>query len=155
MAETSFKPEYAHSGKDRRITLPQHYRSRIAWLEGEAPISAWLLLIQPGRFRLLSDSDIENYERLAAVRSLIIDGPNPVAVRASEFESNARAARIGRLIPITIEKGATRRLVLPREVVQGDQDRWAFVLLFSLGFLEIWVLDAFTAASSCPLDSAI
>jgi hypothetical protein len=155
MAEEFFAPQSLYAGKDRRIAIPQQHCKKIAWvIGGSKPVRGWLLVLVPGRFRLLSDSDVERDERLSDIRSLIIDGPTePEGTSPIEFESNAKAAVIGRLVPVSID--ASSRIVIPKEVLPDDRDRWTFVLLFSLGYLEMWLVDVYNAALACPLDSAL
>jgi hypothetical protein len=154
MAEEFFAPEFVHCGKDRRITIPQRHSKKIAWVVGSSkPIRGWLLLLVPGRFRLLSDSDVERDRRLAEIRSLIIDGPTELGASPVEFDSDSKAAVIGRLVPVFIDPAS--RIVIPKEVLPNGRERWTFVLLFSSGYLEIWLADVYDAALACPVDSAL
>jgi hypothetical protein len=156
MVETPFTPELANASSDRRISIPESYRKKIAWMNGGEPLRAWLLTLMPGRFRLLSDLEVTKDPRLAEIRTLIIDGPIETTVQATEFLLAGRAAIIGRLVPISITAPTTScRLVIPNEVLPESRERWTFVLMFSLGYLEIWILDVYNAALSVSLDSVI
>jgi hypothetical protein len=154
MAEEFFAPEFVQSGKDRRIAIPQRHCRRISWVAGGGKsVRGWLLVLVPGRFRLLSDSDVERDKRLSDVRSLVLGGPTEVGASPVEFESDAKAAVIGRLVPVFIDP--TSRIVIPREILPNERERWTFVLLFSLGYLEIWLVDVYNAALACPVDFAL
>jgi len=153
MAEDLFGPEFVRSGKDRRITIPQRHCDKIAWVTGGKTIRGWLLLLVPGRFRLLSDSDVESDKRLAQIRSLILDGPAELGGSPVEFESDPKAAITGRLVPVFIDSAF--RVVIPKELLASEKEQWSFVVLFSSGFLEIWLLDVYNAALACPVDSAL
>lgn len=122
--------------------------------DGGSTVSGWFLVLAPGRFRLLSDTDVERDEKLSNVRSQIIDGPTGLdSASPVEFESSARAAVLGRLVPVSID--SSFRIVVPKEVLPAEQDRWAFVLLFSMGYLEIWLANIYNDALACPLYSAL
>lgn len=154
MAQAFFTPVFLQSGKDRRITIPQQHCKKIAWVTGGSTVSGWFLVLAPGRFRLLSDTDVERDEKLSNVRSQIIDGPTGLdSASPVEFESSARAAVLGRLVPVSID--SSFRIVVPKEVLPAEQDRWAFVLLFSMGYLEIWLANIYNDALACPLYSAL
>jgi hypothetical protein len=114
----------------------------------------WLLMIEPGRYRVLSDSEVQLDQDLREVRSLIVDGPAPPDGPATAFEPNARAARIGRLILTTLAPPRPSwRLTVPKHITQGNRER--LVLLFSQGYLELWLTDVYTAATAAQLDSAV
>lgn len=109
----------------------------------------------PGRFRLMSDSQTEQNEHLREIRSAILEGPTE-NVGATIFESNDRAALLGRLVPTTLAfHNSSWRLALPEQIVPDPKEHENFVLLFSLGYLEIWSTDVYDAARTVPLDSLI
>lgn len=109
----------------------------------------------PGRFRVLSDPEVAQDQKLSDVRSLIIDGPMQANISATEFEPNERAAIIGRLIPTTLAPPPPSwRLTVPRQLVRDAKDG-QFVLMFSLGYVEIWFRDIYLSALAPPLDSVL
>jgi hypothetical protein len=156
MVEAKFTPEFLEAGKDRRITIPQAYSEKIPWLrDTETPVRVWLLMMVPGRFRILSDPEVERDPKLALVRSAIIDGPGDAEVALTDFETSERAALIGRLVPATLAGPSPAwRLTLPKQVVPGSGPNM-FVLLFSLGHAELWFHSTYTAAMEPPLDAVI
>lgn len=152
-----FDPEIVRSDAgDGRIPIPQKFSDRVRWISGTEQLRVWLLMLLPGRFRLLSDSQVQGDGTLSEIRSAIMDGPAELAGSAVGFESSERAAMIGRLIPVNLAPpGPCWRLTLPKPVLPDDKDRRRFVFLFSLGYLEIWLLDVYKAAQALPLDSVI
>jgi hypothetical protein len=157
MVEPRFEPVFLEVGRDRRITIPAAYADQVDWLahESEKKLLAWLLMIASGRFRLLPDSTVEHDPKLGRLRSIIIAGPAEPEVEATVYESNERAAAIGRLMPVPLSgPHPSWRMVVPKHGVP-DSEQYRFVLLFSLGYLELWLLDVYTAAVKAPLDLAI
>ena len=112
-------------------------------------------MIAPGRFRLLPDSTVEHDPKLGRLRSIVVTGPPDPEVEATMYESNEHAAAIGRLMAVTLTgPHPTWRLVVPKHSVP-DSEQYSFVLIFSLGYLELWLLEVYTAALRAPLDLAI
>jgi len=112
-------------------------------------------MIVPGRFRLLPDSAVERDPKIGPVQSVLINGPPDAEVEQTVYVSGERAAIIGRLIPVVLSgPHPTWRLVIPKGVVP-DSEQYTFVLIFSLGYAELWALDVYAAALNVPLDSVI
>jgi hypothetical protein len=156
MVEARFAPEITSADPGRRITIPQRYCERLPWIRGGETLSVWLLMLLPGRFRLLSDPEVEKDPRLREIRSVIVGGPEVSDTPPSVFEPSEQAASIGRLIPATLAPpGPSWRLTLPKQISIEDENRRRVVLMFSMGYMEIWFLDIYNAAIAAPLDSAI
>jgi hypothetical protein len=153
MEENGFGPNLATSDAGR-ITIPARFSKRIPWLCEDKALMVWLLMPEPGRFRLLSDAEAAANEEISSIRSLIIDGPEMSDVLPTDFEPAERAARLGRLIPTTLSLSSSSgwRLSIPRQVAPKEE---TFVLLFSLGRLEIWRLEVYNAALSHPLSAVL
>ncbi len=118
-------------------------------------IRVWLLELVTGRFRLLSDSEAEQDPKLGEIRAAIVDGPGEVDAAATQFESSEMAARLGRLIPATLSPPRPSwRLTLPKRMIL-QEDNKNLVLLFSLGYLEIWLPRVYQAALSSRIDQVI
>jgi hypothetical protein len=115
-------------------------------------MSVWLLMLQPGRFRLLSDEEAAADGEIGLIRSLIVAGPQPPDGSLTIFESAELAARLGRLIPTSLSPSSTSgwRLSVPKHLSSKEE---RFVLLFSLGRLEIWLLELYNSALECPLSA--
>lgn len=156
MVETRFAPEFVNIGAESRITIPQAYCERILWVCGDQIMRVWLLQLVPGRFRLLSDLAVEQNQKLLGLRAAIINGPDETAADATALESGELAALIGRLIPTTLSPPRPAwRLLVPKHIVPDDRNKRTLVLLFSLGYLEIWYLDTYNTALSSSLDLVI
>jgi hypothetical protein len=153
MEEIGFGPIFVQPDAGR-IAIPARYSKRILWLSDSKPLNVWLLMLQPGRFRLLSDGEVTANEEINAIKSLIVDGPEISGISATVFDSPERAVLIGRLIPTTLSQSLSSgwRLSIPRRVAPRDQ---TLVLLFSQGRLEIWLLEPYHAALAHPLSSLL
>ena len=81
MVETPFAPELAKIGSDGRITLPQAYCDKLPWVRGDEALLVWLLMLLPGRVRLLSGGAVVNDPKLATVRAVIINRPTELTCR--------------------------------------------------------------------------
>jgi hypothetical protein len=142
------------AGADRRISIPAAFCEKISWLLASEAKLCWLLMIVPGRFRILSDPAVEQDPKLGQVRSLLLDGPSE-AVEATTHEASERAAVVGRLVPIILTgPNPSWRFVVPRHLLSGPQ-RQSFVFMFSLGHLELWLREVYVAAQKPPLDSVL
>jgi hypothetical protein len=153
MEDSTFGPSQAKPDAGR-ITIPARYCKRIPWLCEDKAMSVWLLMLQPGRFRLLSDKEAAGDGEIGLIRSLIVDGPQPADSSPAIFEAAERAARLGRLIPTTLSPSSTSgwRLAVPKTITSKEDP---FVLLFSLGRLEIWLSEAYIAALEFPLSAIL
>src|ERR1700676_1866683 len=93
-------PVHMSPDPDDRITLPKHFSDLVPWA-ASADGHAWLLLLESGRYRLLSDRQVQGDPRLGPIRLLILEG-KPVLVsdltRAKDLEDEAMVAR---LVPIS------------------------------------------------------
>jgi hypothetical protein len=155
MVEAIFVPEVISAGTDRRFHLPKAYSDKIPWMSGSASLSAWLLIRVPGRFRLLSDFEVEGDPKLRDLRSRIIEGPHGNEVSPSEFDSNDRAALIGRLVATTLTAPPPGwRFILPKHLTPEGACR-SVVVLFSSGYCEIWFPEVYKAALESPIESII
>jgi hypothetical protein len=143
-AQTSI-PEH-----DNRITFPKHLSERILWDGRE--IQVWLLLLEPGRYRILLDEQVQNDSKLEPIRLLILEG-KPVLEANPSFAVDAVAeAIVAKLVPTRMEHPANKtwRIVFPVELnifAPPDCDLNAFSILFSLeGYWEIWYTAVLRAA---------
>lgn len=155
MVETPFAPEVVRADSGWRITIPQLYCEEIDWIRGEQVLPVWLLTLSPGRFRIISEEQVTQNENLNQIRSLIVGGLRPPRAETTESEPNPVAARIGRLIPTTLTPPKPSwRLLVPKSVDPLGQRRRTFVLLFSLGYPELWLPETYEAALARPLEEA-
>ena len=150
-------PAHVTADASNRIPVPKPFTDRIEWIGGPEPIQAWLLLLSPGRFRLLSDRQVKGHPHLEPVRSLITEENFPDLTDPTLAEEPWRAVIVAKLLPASITPpGPVWRISFPRgfEVfVPPDCDRKALSLLFSLeGYLEIWYTDLLKKTVFHPLD---
>ena len=132
-----------------RILLPKNLSARIPWLHEKDRLEAWLFLISPGRFRLLSDDDVQNDSRLEPVRSLILNGPS-AAVEPSTADEAASAAIVACLFPTSLTRPKTGwRLSVPRPadaLVPKNYGKEISITYSFEGYLEIWYTEVLHAA---------
>jgi len=143
---------------DNRITVPRELCDCVPWLEGTEDLQAWMLLIAPGRYRLLSDEQVQNDPQLEPVRSLLLGGRSVAFAEATSAEDSSRAAIVARLVKTRISPYKPRwRISFPKAFsvfVPPDCDPKAFSILMSLeGYLEIWYTGALRKEVFLPLNS--
>ena len=137
-----------------RIYLPRHIVERVAFA-GTDEVEAMLLVLSPGRYRLIRpttntvDADLDrvtNGWEAAALRGTMLD-----------YENNARAAIRGRLISCSISPPPPGwRINFTKEAVElAPGDRSHVFFLFVAGFVEFWFPDALRAALSVPLSETL
>ncbi len=150
----------AHTTADvsNRIVVPKDISDRASWMRGTQALSAWILLVEPGRFRLLSDDEVESDPQLEPIRSLLSQGAAAVVNEPTRSEKLHLAAKVVRLAPVSIAHSKSGwRVPFPRafdKFAPFDCDRKAFSILFSLeGYLELWYTDVLRKAVSLPLDA--
>src|ERR1039458_745943 len=131
MVEVPFKPVVVPAGLDGRITIPRAWCERLPWIVGDETLLVWLLMLLPGRFRVLSDMEVQRNTSLNDIRSSVVNGPTPTEVTPTAFDPNEIATLVGRLVPASLSPSGSWRLIVPRQIVPGDRDRKEYVLLFS------------------------
>jgi hypothetical protein len=108
-------------------------------------VQAWLFLIEPGRYRLLSDEQVQNNARLAVVRLMALQQQTDMPGEATLAKPMRDAAIVVQLIPITIDfhKGSWRfPITADLEALNPpDTDPGAFSILMLEGYLEVWYRD--------------
>lgn len=154
-----YDPVVAHLRSDaaNRITLPKHFSDR-APFQGTKSFEAWLLLLSPGRYRLLTDEQVQSDLQLDSVRSLVLEGKSPAPTEPTLAEEPARAAIVARLLPTAISpQGPNWRISFPKAFdpfVPPECDPKEFSILLSLeGYWEIWYRDMLRRAVLLPLGS--
>jgi hypothetical protein len=156
LTQELFIPIHVGADTSNRITLPRHFSDRIIWLQGMEPIRAWLLLITIGRYRLLSDEQVQNDPLLEPVRLLVLEGKSTAEVAPTFAEDTKRAAIVARLLPAMVAPPPPGwRVSFPRAFdvfAPLDCDRKAFSMILSLeGYWEIWYTDVLRGAAALPL----
>ena len=138
-----------------RVFLPTELVGRLAWLLGDEPIQCFLLVIEPGRYRLLSRNEVEG---APALRDLVPaevesedDTPDADPYEAEPAESVLLSLR---LIPATVSpRGPGWRLTLPKSLraLQAMDAGTDVVLIRYKGYVEIWSKECFDRALRVPL----
>ena len=149
----------AHTGTDvyGRLTIPTQLSDHITWIKGTEFLRAWLLLIELGRYRLLSDEQAQNDPHLEPIRSLVLEGRSAILTEPTHAIGLQRAAMVARLVPITISPPKPGwRFTFPKAFdafAPPECNRTAFSILLSLeGYLEIWYTDVLRRAALLPWD---
>jgi len=138
--------EHVTADVDNRITVPKELCDCVPWLQGTEELEAWILLIAPGRYRLLSDEQVQNDPQLEPVRSLLLGGRSASLVEPTFALESRRAVIVAKLLKAKIAPYKPRwRITFPKAFsvfVPPDCDPKAFSILFCLeGYLEIWYTD--------------
>lgn len=155
MVDNLYGPQIVSAKGGLRFSLPQAYCQKLPWIRGEQKIRVWLLQLAPGRYRILPDVELEKNEALREIRSRILDGPGEPDADPASFEAGNIAALVGRLIVTTLSAPPPSwRLMIPKQL-SPDDDTTKFVLLFSIGYLEMWHIDTYNAALAAPLNGLI
>lgn len=132
---------------DDRLTLPKHFCDRLSWLlQGtEKNVEAWIYVVEPGRFRILSDADVENDPQLEPLRAFVLQGHSLVPQGPSRTRSAGEAASVMRLIPVAVENHrGSWRMLLPEQVAAlrpRNCDPRTLAFFMPDGYLEIWYAD--------------
>ena len=141
------EPLVAHVKFDldgNRIQLPKHFTDRLVWVTGSERVPAWLWTISPGRYRLLSDQQVEAEPDLEILRSFmfpqqLIPSSRPTSAKSCE----EAAAAVALLFPTQLKFHKSYwRLSFPDELIEfipPDCEQKKFSILISLeGYVEIW-----------------
>ena len=117
-------------------------------------VEAWLYLIEPGRYRLLSDRDVEADPLLEPIRSRILQEHSPMYSQPTHATPTRAAADVARLTPITIDshKGSWR-IPFGEELASlapTNCNPRSLSVLMPDGYLEIWYTDVLRKALSSP-----
>ncbi len=138
-----------------RIRLPSPFAER-AGLAGSEKISCWLLVVTPGRYRLITKAFAETSRDFSRIVDQIdeIMAPGDVLDRTDNNEQDALPAR---LIPCAVSpRGPGWRINFPkeaRELATGDR---SFVFLqIVAGFVEVWFPDMLRQAVSVPISEVL
>jgi hypothetical protein len=141
----------------RRILLPLHFVKHAA-LSGSKPIDCWLLVVTPGRFRLVKQSTATPTGDLAKILSQSEEVGEPGDV-LDYTESNPQAAIRARLIPcVATPRGPGWRLNFPKsamELVPATEERSSVFLLTVAGYVELWFPETLRRAVSEPFSKVL
>jgi len=144
--------------QDSRILLPQAVLKRTGWTVGAEPLKGWLLIVGPGRSRLLSSTE---FDRDPGCRSLLatvaeIDQQTGSLI---EFRGDPSVTLGLRLQQVEIAPpGPGWRLTLPKTLAMIMQIRpkeGSVALLLVQEHIEIWTVETLRASMAVPLTEII
>src|SRR5437879_11583252 len=95
-------PVHTTSDASNRITLPKYLSDCLPWITGTDTIDAWILQIELGRYRLLSDEQVQGDSRLEPIRSLLLEKKTASPTEPIFAEEIGRAAMVASLLSTAI-----------------------------------------------------
>ena len=137
-----------------RVRLPGDIADRVP-LKGSEQVNCWLMVVSPGRFRLMLRGERRDAKGdLARVLDEIEKVEQPGEVLAYT-ESDAKAALVGRMIPASASPpGPGWRLNIPRiarAVSPGGREAKFVFLAGASGYVDVWFPEAWRQAQTVPL----
>jgi hypothetical protein len=137
VAHVTFDPD------GNRLQLPKHLSDRLVWLTGSETIAAWIWAVSPGRYRLLSDEQVQLESNLDILRSIIVTQQLTPSAGPTVAKNNNEAAVVATLIPTQLKfQRSYWRLSFPdvlEEFIPLGCDEKKLSFLVSIeGYLEIW-----------------
>ena len=153
------EPVFASLDKHGRLRLPADVAGNLPWLTSALQIGAWLYVVEPGRYRLLSEADAERSSTIKQVIEKIADAARPTpGDDPSEAESSPSAAVNALLVhaSLSFTKGPGWRLHIRSHsypIANLPEER-GFFLLFSQGYLELWTAENLNRALHLAPDEA-
>jgi hypothetical protein len=140
-----------------RILLPARLAREAGFTERDA-VDCWLLVVTPGRYRLVKKSTAAATGDLARILDQI-DEVGTTGDLLDQTESNARAAIRTRLIHCSVSpRGPGWRINFPKaakELVPQNEDRTFVFVLTVAGYVELWFPDTLRKATSVPLSRVL
>jgi hypothetical protein len=145
VAHVTFDPD------GNRIPLPKHLCDRLPWLSGSEPRSAWLWMISPGRYRLLSEEQVKTDPHLESLRDFMFQQQLVPTADPSMSKGPNETSIVARLHPTELKVNKSYwRLSFPAvldEFIPLNCDQKKFSILLCLdGYLEIWYTEILRAA---------
>jgi hypothetical protein len=124
-------------------------------MTGEESIGGWLLVVSSGRYRLLSEDQVQADPQLGSIHSLVTQGKTAAAMEPTEVQEVGRAALVARLLPTTITPPPPGwRVTIPKllkVLTPPECDLKQFVVLLSPeGYCEIWCTETLRRAAFLP-----
>jgi hypothetical protein len=140
-----------------RIRLPVHFVKQ-AGLIKNTPVDCWLLVVTPGRYRLLTQAEKEATEDLSEIH----DRVKEVTASADVLdwtENNPQDAIPARLIAcVATPRGPGWRIQIPKVLIKlaGEKENPSHVFMMTVaGYVEIWFPETLRAATSVPISKAL
>ncbi len=136
-----------------RINLPIRFVKLARLNADEAEhIERILLVVCPGRYRLLTEASREVDEIRMAMEELAVPGKV-----FDETETNTRASIRVRLIPCTVTRPRPSwRMIVPKVAIQlAPGERSHVFLIIVRGYVELWFPDTLRQAMSTPISEIL
>lgn len=136
-----------------RIRLPHDLVQRLPWLIGSGNLEAWLLVLEPGRYRLLSPEQVQMSSQLRSLLELNTEiGSVDASVDPIDAETAEAAAMRTRLWPTTLNphSGGAWRLTLPTHLPPILKNGVIVYVLSSDGYVEVWSAECWIRATAHP-----
>jgi hypothetical protein len=141
-------------GKGQRITIGQDLTRELPWLTGSKGIEAWVLTLEPGRYRLIPSSDFEANQELKEIMERLTAVQHGSLETVLEADSPEFAVFPSRLLPATISPGSSWRLNLssvPLLDANGKKIE-LFILMLRHGYVELWSGLRFAQAQNTDIE---
>ena len=161
MARTISNPHRAAflnlSVTEGRITLPKPLSDQLPWIESLEP-HGWFYIISAGRYRLLSDEQVQLDSALADVRKLVLEGkPTESPTGPIQAGPDHYDVIVARLWPLSAGLQDQKvRLTLPSDLLAllppECNPRSVSIILSPEGYWEIWYTDVLKKAVDSPLN---
>jgi hypothetical protein len=154
------EPTFVAVDKYGRLRLPTGFSETQSWLAGAGQVDAWLYVIEPGRYRLLSEADVDHSNALkrAIQRITTPQRPDP---NADPFEAeSSELASVGALairVKISYADRVGWRVNIPTHsyAIASLAGERGFFLLLSEGYIEFWTTEVLTKALPKAADEVI
>ena len=145
------EPTFVTVDKYGRLRLPAGFSETQSWLADVGQVGAWLYVIEPGRYRLLSEADVDRSNALkrAIQRMATPQRPDP---NADPFEAETSDLASVSALAIRVKLSYADRVgwrvnipthSYPIASLVGER---GFFLLLSEGYLEFWTIEVLTKA---------
>jgi hypothetical protein len=139
-----------------RIRLPSRFVNPSDFA-GRQTIDCRLLVVSPGRYRLLTQRQATGSTDLARILVEMKEAAEPGDV-LKETESNQRAAILARLLSCVVSPPPSMwRINLPKEarLLAPDADAKFVFILTVAGYIEVWFPDVLGRAASVPISELL
>lgn len=151
VAHVTFDPD------GNRIQLPKHFSDRLTWLSVSETTAAWIWTVSPGRYRLLSDEQVQLDSTLDLLRSIMAAQHLAPSTSPTVARNSKDAAVVAMLIPTQLKfQRSYWRLSFPdplKEFIPPGCDEKKFSIVVGVeGYLEIWYTHTLREAVLSPRD---
>lgn len=140
-----------------RIRLPVHFVKQAHLIE-DTPIDCWLLVVTPGRYRLLTRADGRTTEGLSEIQDRIKEVSAPGGA-LDWTENNSQDAIQARLIAcVATPRGPGWRIQIPKALIKLTSEKEDLSHIFMMtvaGYVEIWFPETLRAAASVPISRVL